>query len=122
MIASELKDIYYRPYCNVTKLFYLYNRKFLMEMTIGMSSLQLYTGFSSFETMSPAFRSGQSWRLKIFPLVLCLMINNYLKSSLYKISSIFDYIKSWDSYMTTGAQNLYVWSIAVLKLFNWNIF
>ncbi len=37
---------------------------------VGMPSLQIYAGVSSFETISPAFKSGQSWRLKIFPLVL----------------------------------------------------
>jgi hypothetical protein len=36
---------------------------------------------SSFETMSPAFRSGQSWRLNIFPLVLRVMIYNVQKLS-----------------------------------------
>jgi hypothetical protein len=35
---------------------------------VGMPSLQLYAGVSRFETISPAFKSGQSWRLKNFPL------------------------------------------------------
>jgi hypothetical protein len=48
---------------------------------IGMPSLQLYAGLSSFETISPAFKLGRSWRLKIFPLVLRLMMKNFRKLS-----------------------------------------
>jgi hypothetical protein len=57
--------------------------KFLKKL--GMPSLQLYSGVSSFETISPAFKSGQSWRLKIFPLVtplvFRLMMKNFRKLS-----------------------------------------
>jgi hypothetical protein len=45
-----------------------------------MPSLQLYAGLSSFETISPAFKSGQSWRLKIFPLVLPLVFRLMMKN------------------------------------------
>jgi hypothetical protein len=34
---------------------------------------------SSFETISPAFKSGQSWRLKIFPLVPPLVFRLMMK-------------------------------------------
>jgi len=55
------------------------------EAKLGMPSLQLYAGLSSFETISPAFKSSQSWRLKIFslgpPLVLRLMMKNFRKLS-----------------------------------------
>jgi hypothetical protein len=52
---------------------------------VGMPSLQLYAGVSSFETISPAFISSQNWRLKNFllvhPLILRLMMKNFLKLS-----------------------------------------
>jgi hypothetical protein len=32
----------------------------------GMPTVQLNAGFSSFKTISPAFRSGRSWKLKNF--------------------------------------------------------
>jgi hypothetical protein len=44
-----------------------------------MPSLQLYAGVSSFETISPAFKSGQSWRLKIFPLIPLLVFRLMMK-------------------------------------------
>jgi hypothetical protein len=45
-----------------------------------MPSHQLYAGRSSFETTSPAFKSGQSWRLKIFPLVTPLVFRLMMKN------------------------------------------
>jgi hypothetical protein len=33
------------------------------------------------DAKSPAFKSGQSWRLKIFPLVFRLMMKNFQKLS-----------------------------------------
>jgi hypothetical protein len=51
----------------------------------GLPALQLYAGVSSFETISPVFKSDQSWRLKFVPLVpsliLKLIINNIWKLS-----------------------------------------
>ncbi len=46
---------------------------------IGLPSFHLYAGVSSFETSSPASKSGQSWRLKIFPSVPPLVFRLMMK-------------------------------------------
>ncbi len=45
-----------------------------------MPSLQLYAGVLTFETIPPAFKSGQSLRPKIFPLVPTLVFRSMMKN------------------------------------------
>jgi hypothetical protein len=53
--------------------------------SIGMPALQLCAGVSSFETISPAFKSDQSWRLKFVPLVP-LSIFKLIIKNIWKLS------------------------------------
>jgi hypothetical protein len=82
-----------------------------------MPSLQLYAGISSFETISPAFKSGQNWRLKKFPLVpslvFRLMMKNFRKLSFgtpfKKIFSSLDFKKGWHPYVQLVKEKSHQW-------------
>jgi hypothetical protein len=51
-------------------------------MLLNFLNLNLYLQLiRGRDAKSPAFKSGQSWRLKFFPLVLRLMIENFRKLS-----------------------------------------
>jgi hypothetical protein len=81
-------------YCKLYENSINKNDSVLKTRLVGMPSLQLYAGVSSFEAISPASKSGQNWRLKVFPLVLPLVFrlkaSTFCKKNFNKILCIFE--------------------------------